>query len=103
MLPTTVNTLCQAPRRRRRRPRGRNHVAAACGALERFFIALVAVLPGTTIRRLPLTTLDLAAATLTTGSGLMPHVVRSRTSPTSRPPTGSPNGTGAGRPRSNRT
>ncbi|MGW4108101.1 hypothetical protein [Streptomyces sp. NPDC004976] len=49
----------------------------ARGPLERFFIALVAVhaLPGTTIRRLPLAALDLSAATLTTGSGLLPHIV----------------------------
>ncbi|MFJ5952615.1 hypothetical protein [Streptomyces noursei] len=46
-------------------------------AVERFFIALVAVhaLPGTTIRGLQLSWLDLSAGTLTTGAGLLPHVV----------------------------
>ncbi|MFE9890441.1 hypothetical protein [Streptomyces scopuliridis] len=49
----------------------------ARGPVERFFIALVAVhaLPGSTIRRLHLASLDLSAATLTTGSGLLPHVI----------------------------
>jgi hypothetical protein len=72
-----------------RLPRHQDHAAVhslrpACHAprprlrpFERFFIALVAVhaLPGTTIRRLPLPALDLSAATLTTSSGLLPHVV----------------------------